>query len=297
VVVWSTPETRHSLNSINDLLIDTPDGGQVRLGDVAQVKIVPRPSVIRHEGVKRYFDVVADVQGRDLGSVATDIRARVSQLQFPLEYHAEVLGDFESAQAARIRILGVTIIAAIALLFLLQAAVRSWRLAAVVLATWPVVLVGGLVAAFLTGGVLSLGSLLGFLVVLGIAARTSVLLVRRYQHLERDEGVAFGMKLVTWATTERLSPIVATAIATAVAFVPALIVGDQPGFEIVRPMVIVILGGLVTMALVNLFILPAIYLGLAIKPAQELGLASDNGLTNHSPFGTVSKLPGISGGS
>jgi CzcA family heavy metal efflux pump len=297
VVVWSTPETRHSLGSINDLLIDTPDGGYVRLGDVAQVKIVPRPSVIRHDGVKRYFDVVADVQGRDLASVATDIRARVSQLQFPLEYHAEVLGDFESAQAARNRIVGVTGIAVIALLFLLQAAFGSWRLAAVVLLTWPAALVGGVVAAYLAGGILSLGSLLGFLVVLSVAARTGVLLFRRYQRIERNERMAFGIKLVIRGTAERLSPIVTTLLATTAAFVPALILVDQPGLEIVRPMVFVILGGMVTTALVNLFILPAIYLWVAIKPAEELDLGPESGLAHRAPLGTVSEIPGMSGGS
>ncbi len=108
VVVWSTPETRSSLTSIRDLLIDTPGGGQVRLGDVAQVRIVPAPTVIRHDAVKRYLDVVVNVVERDLGAVAADIERRLQEIKFPLEYHAEVLGEYAGCQqAAESRLLGI----------------------------------------------------------------------------------------------------------------------------------------------------------------------------------------------
>src|SRR5262249_39188515 len=99
VVVWGTPGTRHSLSSVSDLLIDTPRGEQVRLGDVADVRIVPSVSIIRHDAVRRYLDVVADVRGRDLGAVTADINSRLKQVQLPLEYHAEVIGDFAGQQA------------------------------------------------------------------------------------------------------------------------------------------------------------------------------------------------------
>jgi CzcA family heavy metal efflux pump len=297
VVVWSTPETRHSFSSINDLLIDTPDGRQVRLGDVARVRIVPTPSVIRHEGVKRYFDVVAEVQGRDLGSAAADVKARLSQVPFPLEYHAEVLGDYVSTQTASAHTAGAVLVALIGILFLLQAAFGSWRLAALTLVTSPVALVGGLVANAAVSGTVSLGSLLGFLVVLGVTVRNSVALIKHWQRLERDEGMPFGLKLVTRGTGERLLPILTTVCATGVAFLPALFFGDVPGMEIARPIAIVLLGGLVTATLLNLFIVPALYLKLAIKPAPDLELYPDGGVVRPRPFAMSSELSATGSGS
>src|SRR6185436_5336578 len=98
VVVWGTPDTRRSLSNVRDLLIDTPTGEQVRLGDVAEVRIVPSLSIIRHDAVKRYLDVTADVRGRNLGAVAADINSSLKQIQLPLEYHAELLDDYAGQQ-------------------------------------------------------------------------------------------------------------------------------------------------------------------------------------------------------
>jgi Cu/Ag efflux pump CusA len=268
VVVWSTPETRRSLSDISDLLIDKPGGGHARLGDVAKVRVVPTASVIRHEGVKRYIDVIADVPGRDLAAVAADIKDRLQQLQFPLEYHARVLDEYAAPQAAQSRLLILTISAAIGVFFLLQAAFGSWRLAALSFLTLPVALVGGVLAALLTGGVLSLGSVAGMLVVLGIAASNKLLLINHYQHLERDEGEAFGPGLVLRGTRERLAPILTAMSATALALLPVLLLGDVPGLEIVRPMAIVVLGGVVSAALLDLCLLPALYLKLGVRAAD-----------------------------
>src|SRR6185436_19106281 len=142
VVVWSTPETRQSLSSVRDLLIDKPGGGQVRLGDVANVHIVAASSVIKHDAVKRYIDVSADVEGRALAAVASDISHRVAKLKFPLEYHAEVMGDFALSDAARERLITFVIAAAIGIFILFQAAFASWRLAALAFASLPAALLG-----------------------------------------------------------------------------------------------------------------------------------------------------------
>jgi CzcA family heavy metal efflux pump len=272
VVVWSTPETRHSLSSIRDLLIDTPSSGQVRLGDVADVRIVPSASIIRHDAVRRYLDVTANVRGRDLGAVAADISSRLKQMQLPLEYHAEVLGDYAGQQAAQLRLLALAIAAAIGMFFLLQAAYASWRLALLSFLTLPAALAGGLLAALVTGSI-SLGTLAGLLAVLGIAARNQIALIRHYRHLIRYESETFGLGLALRGARERLAPIVMTTFATALALLPALFLGDIPGLEIVRPMAIVILGGLVSSTLLNLFILPALYLSLRVSSVQELDLS------------------------
>jgi CzcA family heavy metal efflux pump len=270
VVVWGTPETRNSLNSVHDLLIDTPGGEQVRLGDVAEVRMVPAESVIRHDAVKRYLDVRVNVQGRDPGAVAADITGRLQQMQFPLEYHAEVLGGYTDRQAAQTRLLILVIAVAIAMFFLLQAAFGSWRLAAVSFVTLPSALVGGVIAALLGGGGLSLGMLGGLLAVFGIAARTGILLITHYQHLERYEGETFGPALVLRGSRERLAPIMTTAIATALVLVPFIVFGNSAGLEIVAPMALVILGGLITSTLLSLFVAPVVYLQFGSSPAPEM---------------------------
>jgi Cu/Ag efflux pump CusA len=143
---------------------------------------------------------------------------------------------------------------------LLAAAFGNWRLATLSFLTLPSALVGGILAAYLGGGILSLGSLVGFLTVFGIAARNGIMLINHYQHLERFEGESFGPLLIMRGASERLSPILMTALATGLALVPLVIAGDIPGHEIEHPMAIVILGGLVTSTLLNLFIVPAIFL-------------------------------------
>jgi CzcA family heavy metal efflux pump len=260
VVVWSTPETRSSLTSIRDLLIDTPDGGHVRLGDVALVHIAPAANVVQRENDSRRIDVGANVRGRDIGAVAADIQSRLQSVAFPLGYHAEVLGEYAERQAAEARLLGLALAVAVGIFLLLQLSFGSWRLAVLSFLTLPSALVGGLLAASISGGVISLGSLVGFFTVFGIAARNGILLINHYQHLERYEGATFGLDLVLRGARERLSPILMTALATGLALVPLVIAGDIPGHEIEHPMAVVILGGLVTSTLLNLFVVPAIYL-------------------------------------
>ena len=260
VQVWSTPETRHSLTSIQELPIDTPSGNQVRLADVADVRIAPTPNVIKREHLKRRIDVGANVRGRDLGSVVTDVERALRTVDFPLEYHPELLGEYAERQAVQNRMLAFSAVAALAIFFLLQTSFGSWRLASIAFLTLPSALIGGVLAAYLSGGVISLGSLVGFLTVLGIAARNGILLINHYQHLEEQEGEPFGSGLVLRGARERLAPILMTATTTGLALVPLVIAGTIPGHEIEHPMAIVILGGLVTSTLLNLFIIPSLYL-------------------------------------
>jgi Cu/Ag efflux pump CusA len=269
VVVWSAPETRNSVSSLRDLLLETPAGGHVRLGDLAEVTVAPAPAIIKRDNLSNYIDVGANVAGRDVASVVSDVQRQLHQVRFPLEYHTEVLGEYSERQAARNRTLAVAAVAAIAIFLLLQAAFGNWRLATGTFLALPATLLGGVLAAIAGGGVLSLGSLLGFLAVLGIAARQGVLLIRHYQHLEQHEGETFGPGLVLRGTRERLRPILTTAAATALALVPLVYFGGIPGLEIEHPMAVVILGGLVTATLVNLFVVPALYLVFGSSPELE----------------------------
>jgi CzcA family heavy metal efflux pump len=260
VHVWSTPRTRQSVASIRNLPIDRPGGGRVLLGRVAHVQVKPLPNVIHHEGTERVIDVLVGASGRDLGSVVHDIEHRLETIDFPLGYHAQVLGEYKERQAAQHRLLLFGIGAAIAIFFLLQASFRSFRLATLSFLTLPMALVGGALAAWIGGGVLSLGSLVGFYTVFGIAARNGILMINHFQHLEREEGEPFGPALVLRGAQERLSPILMTTLATGLALVPLVVSGDVPGHEIEHPLAVVVVGGLVTSTLLNLFVLPALYL-------------------------------------
>jgi CzcA family heavy metal efflux pump len=264
VVVWGEPSVRHSLTSIQDMLIDTPAGGRVRLGDVATVRIRPNPTAIGHDAVSRYVDVVAGIRGRPLGAVTHDVEQRVRSIQFPLEHHAEVLGASAERHEARLRLLSIAVAAAVGILLLLQAAFGSWRLATLVFLTLPLALVGGGLAAlaFTRGGMTSLGSIAGLLAVLAIALRNGVLLIRHHQDLEQ-EGEEFGAGLVLRGAEERAAPIALTALTVALGLLPLLWFGGIGGLDVVRPLAAVLLGGLLTSTAVGLVVLPFLYLQFA----------------------------------
>ncbi|NGX42005.1 MAG: Cobalt-zinc-cadmium resistance protein CzcA [Chlamydiae bacterium] len=260
VMVWSKPEFRNSIDDIRGLLLDTPDGGRVRLEDVAEVDILPTPNVIKREGASRRIDIGANVSGRDLGSVVHDVEQNLQKVDFPLGYYSELLGEYAERQATQKRMLAVSIVAVSGIYLFLQTSFGSWTLASISFLTLPAALVGGVLAIFFSGGIISLGSLVGFLTILGIAARNGIMLINHYQHLERYEGETFGPKLVLRGAQERLSPILMTAITTGLALLPLVVAGDIPGHEIELPTAVVILGGLVTSTLLNLFIIPPLYL-------------------------------------
>jgi CzcA family heavy metal efflux pump len=178
VVVWGAPETRRSLTDLRDLWVERADRRHVRLADVAEVGIVPTPTVIRHERIAPYVDVVANVVGRDLGSVDRELRNRLEKVEFPLEYHPEILGEYAERLAAQRRMVGAAAAALIGIFLLLQACFGSWRLALIAFLALPASIAGGALAAFAGGGGISLGSIVGFLAVLGVAARNGVFLIK-----------------------------------------------------------------------------------------------------------------------
>jgi Cu/Ag efflux pump CusA len=271
VNVKGTPNTRTNLDSIKNMLIDTPGGGHVLLSQVAEIKIAPTPNAIRRERNSRRLDVEADVEGRDLAAVVKDVQDKVSGISFPLEYHSEMLGEFAELQAAQRNLIGLAIAAVFGIFLMLQASFRSWRLAGLAFLALPAALVGGVIAAFIGGGVVSLGTLVGFLTVLGIAARNGIMLINHYQHLEQRENMRFGPELVLRGARERLAPILMTALVTGLGLLPLVVGGNIPGHEIEHPMAIAILGGLVTSTMLNLFVIPTLYLRFAkLLPQRSL---------------------------
>lgn len=267
-VVWGVPDVRSDLTALCKLPIDLPpgvngvSGGYVPLGDVADVEITPAPNEIKREKASRRIDITCNVKGRDLGSVAKEIQALVSdpnKITFEPGYFPEFLGEYAARAASQRRLFALSALSLVGIFLLLQLDFRSWKLALLVLFTIPFALVGGVVGTILQGGVLSLGSLVGFVTVLGIAARNGIMLVSHYRHLEEVEGEEFGPALVMRGSAERLSPILMTALATGLALVPLIVGGNKPGHEIEYPMAVVILGGLLTSTILNLFLLPPLY--------------------------------------
>jgi CzcA family heavy metal efflux pump len=274
VVVWSPESTRHSFSDVQNLLIDTPSGRQIRLGAVASVSLQPNPNAIDRQGDSRYLDVGANVSGRDLGAVVSDIKQKLASVRLDRGYHVELLGEYTERQAAQSRLLASSLIAGLVILLLLQASFRKWRLAVLTFLTLPMALVGGVLAAWASRDPISLGSLVGFFTVFGIAARNGILLVNHWQQLEEREGMRFGPALVLRGARERLSPILMTSLATGLALVPLVVLGTRPGHEIEHPLAVVVLGGLVTSTLLNLFVVPSLYLRFG-RSRRDLAAAGD----------------------
>jgi CzcA family heavy metal efflux pump len=275
VIVQGEPATRESVANIRNLLLDRPGGGHVRLGQVADVRIAQVPISIQRDEVSRRLDVEADVSGRSLDSVANDIEDRLTNVSFPLEYHAEVLKQTAAEEINTTQMLAFGIACAIAIFLLLHAGFGGWRLAVLAFLTLPAALLGGVLAGLVDGAELTLGSLIGFLALFALAARGGIVLIRRFQEIERG-GEAFGPGLVERGARERLAPILTSAAAIALVMLPFVIAGNMPGLEVIHPMAIVILGGLVTTTLLSLFVLPTLYLRYAA--GKEPGTAPEDEL-------------------
>ena len=261
IPVWSPPKARESIDDIRNLKLDTPSGGLVRLADVASVEVKPSPNVIKHENLYRKIDVDSDLTGeRDLGSVVHDIEQALAKIDLSREYTTTMLGEYQERQAANRRLQSLAIVAAISVFFLLQTSFLSFRLATLSFMTLPMAVVGGALAAYISDGIISLGSMVGFLTVIGIVARNGIMLISHYQHLENVEGVPFGPGLVLQGANERVVPIMMTVFTTGLVLVPLIAAGSIPGHEIEHPMAVVILGGLIASTLLNLFVVPSLYL-------------------------------------
>ncbi|MBU0499394.1 MAG: efflux RND transporter permease subunit [Gammaproteobacteria bacterium] len=271
VVVWGTPESRQSMSSIQDMVINTAGGGHVRLGEVAQVQIAPTRTVIPREAVSRYIDIGVDAKGRSLDDLAAEIGMGLKELKLPLEFHAELKGSYQADQAACNRLILLGAVALIGSLFLLQTALRSWSLAGAMVIGLPFALLGGVLTILVNDGTLGLGTLFGLLAVLALAVRNGLALIGEFDRREKA-GESFGGDLVLNGIREQGGSILATALGLALVLLPLLIQGSIPGLELLSGMALAILGGLVTTTLFSLVLVPALYLLFGEGRAPELEL-------------------------
>ncbi|WP_237563549.1 efflux RND transporter permease subunit [Arthrobacter sp. H-02-3] len=267
VIVKGTAATRNSLDSVRDLVIDTPNGGHARLGDIAQVTMVGNESVILHDDTSRRIDVKAEIQGRPLGDIQRDIDASLQKMQFPMSYHAEILTQYAQQQSNYQWLWLLAAVAAAGILVLLQTATGSWRLAAPLFLGLILALSGGVLAAQATGGVNSLVALVAFAAVLGIAVRGALLLTGHVRSLRAGDATAPWPALVVRGTRERLGPVLISTVISGLALLPLVLFGGVVGTEIIQPLAVIIWGGLLTTLFFTLLVVPAVLLRFEPKPA------------------------------
>lgn len=281
VVVWGAPEVRESVTALGRLVLAAPGGAPVQLAQVADVRIGPAPSVIRREGVFRFRDIGITVAGRSVEDVARDVQARLDQTELPLEYHAELLGDVAAAGQRQLALLAVILAVIIGTALLIQATLGSWRRAALITLTLPMALVGGVVAAALSGAGVTIPILAGFIPILAFAARGAVSLADRYRRFEQDDGLRLEPAVLERGAGEHATATVTTAIAAAVALLPLAVMQGASGLEVVGPASMVVIGGLVTTTLYILFVVPSLVSisgpGPEVDPVARLAGHSEAG--------------------
>jgi Cu/Ag efflux pump CusA len=258
LVVRFPEATRSNAEAISGVMFDTPTGQRVPLSQLARVVTDLGPNTVSRENVQRKIVVQANVAGRDLGSTVADIRIAIGErVTLPPGYHVEYGGQFEAQEESTRTLAALSLISIAAIFLILYAEFRSARTAGLVMANLPLALIGGVVAVALTGRVVSIASLVGFVTLFGIATRNGILLVSHYRQL-LAEGVPF-REAVVRGSLERISPILMTALTAGLALIPLALGGGEPGNELQTPMAIVILGGLLSATALNMIVLPALY--------------------------------------
>lgn len=278
VILRLDPQYNYDINKLRTALIDTPDGGKVPLEQVADIVSTGGAGSISRENVQRRIVISANVSGADIEGVVSQIKERIdSKIKLPEGYSVQYGGQFENSRNATRILLWATLIALLLIFLLLVGEMKSPRLAAIVLASLPLALIGGIMAIYITSGIISIPSIIGFITLIGVAVRNGILLISRFRHLS-EEGLPT-REIVISGSIDRLSPILMTALTSALALIPLLMAADKPGNEIQAPMAIVVLGGLLTSTLLNIFLLPALYEYQAKRAEKK---AAHRSVTHHA---------------
>jgi len=277
VIVRFDSENRDTLAAIKNITIDTSANVQIPITAVANIVTEPGPNQILRENTQRRIVVLANVAGRDLGSVVSEIQKNMSQVGLPTGYFIEIGGQFEAQQQATRRLTALTLFSILAIFFLLIKALGDWRAALQVMVNIPLALIGAIIALLLTGGVFSIATLVGFISLVGITSRNGIMMISHYQHLVKEEGESFSEKMIIRGSLERLVPVLMTALTAALSLIPLALAANQPGKEILQPLAVVVLGGILTSTLLDQIVTPAVFYKFG-KPIVEKALQKNNSL-------------------
>jgi len=271
VVIRYDEASRNSLDALKNVTVDAPNGTQIPISAVATIENIPGPNQILREDTKRRIVIGANVAGRDLGSVVSDIQERVgTQVRLPEGYFLEYGGQFQASQEATRTLSVLTIFSLVAIFFLLIKALGDWRVALQVMINIPLALIGAVWALHLSGGVFSIATMVGFISLVGITSRNGIMMISHYLHLMKEEGEQFTEKMIIRGSLERLVPVLMTALTAGLSLVPFILAADAPGKEILHPLAVVVLGGILTSTLLDQLVTPAVFYKFGRHSAERV---------------------------
>lgn len=260
VVVRFDDVSRNSLDALRNVTIDTPQGTQIPASAVSEIETIPGPNQVLRENTQRRIVVLSNVAGRDLGSVVQEMQDRIkSQVQLPEGYFLEYGGQFEAQKEATRTLSVLSIFSLVAIFFLLLKALGDWRAALQVMINIPLALIGAIFAMLITGGVFSVATLVGFISLVGITSRNGIMMISHYLHLIREEGEDFTEHMIIRGSLERLVPVLMTALTAGLSLIPFVLAAGEPGKEILHPLAVVVLGGILTSTLLDQVVTPAVF--------------------------------------
>jgi len=260
VVVRYDEASRGNLDALRNVTVDTPQGTQIPVSAVADIELLPGPNQVLRENTQRRIVVSANTEGRDLGSVAQEIEQRIrAQVQLPEGYFIEYGGQYQAQQSATRRLTVLSLFSLVAIFFLLIKALGDWRSALQVMVNIPLAMIGAIIALLITGGVFSIATLVGFISLVGITSRNGIMMISHYIHLMREENEEFTEAMIIRGSLERLVPVLMTALIAGFSLIPLVLAGGEPGKEILHPLAIVVLGGILTSTLLDQLVTPALF--------------------------------------
>lgn len=290
VAVRFDDASRNSIDALRNVTIDTPNGTQIPISAVATIENLPGPNQILRENAKRRIVIGANTAGRDLGSVAQEIQQKIgAQVSLPEGYFIEYGGQFEATREATRTLSLLTIFSLVAIFFLLIKALGDWRSALQVMINIPLALIGAVIALLLSGGVFSIATLVGFISLVGITSRNGIMMISHYLHLMKEEGEDFTEEMIIRGSLERLVPVMMTALTAGLSLLPLAIAADAPGKEILHPLAVVVLGGIITSTLLDQIVTPAVFYKFGRPSAERIIAEREGKLAGKSEWGEPEK--------
>lgn len=290
VAVRFDDASRNSIDALRNVTIDTPQGTQIPISAVATIENLPGPNQILRENAKRRIVIGSNVAGRDLGSVAQEIQQKIAtQVSLPEGYFVEYGGQFEATREATRTLSLLTVFSLVAIFFLLIKALGDWRSALQVMINIPLALIGAVIALLLSGGVFSIATLVGFISLVGITSRNGIMMISHYLHLMKEEGEDFTEEMIIRGSLERLVPVMMTALTAGLSLLPLAIAADAPGKEILHPLAVVVLGGIITSTLLDQIVTPAVFYKFGRPSAERIIAEREGELQGKSEWGEPEK--------